>query len=94
MYKVVQISPVQEDWNNEDFKKIVILFLTLNVVNFWSQKLAWTYCQCLEFAIIVHFNRLFMLTLAIKTKTCVMALVILARSKFSPNLIEILVPYI
>jgi hypothetical protein len=40
-----------------------------------------------------HFNHSFLLTLALKTKTCVMALLVLASSKFSPNLIEIMDPY-
>ena len=35
----------------------------------------------------------FLLTLAFKTKTCVMTLLVPAWSKLSPNLIEILAPY-
>ena len=40
-------------------------------MNFWSQKLAWTYYQCLEFAITAHFNNSFFLTLALWTRVCV-----------------------
>jgi hypothetical protein len=38
-------------------------------------------------------NRLFFLTLALKTKTCAMALLPPTLSKFSPSLIEIMVSY-
>ena len=75
----------------------VILFF----VNFWSQNLTQTYYQCLQFAITIHFNRTFLLTLALKTKTCVMTLLVMTLSKFqswpnekfNPNHIEIVVPY-
>ena len=60
---------------------------------FWSQKLAQTYDQCLEFAITAHFNSSFLLTLALKTRTCIITLLIPAWLKFNPNLIEIPVPY-
>ena len=66
---------------------------------FWSLKLVWTYYNCLESLIIAHFS-LPLFTLALKTKTCVMALLIwhethsiLTISKLSPNLIEITVLY-
>ena len=42
--------------------------------------------KCLEFAVTVYFNRSILLTLALKTMTCVMALLVPAQPKFSPNL--------
>ena len=79
-------------------KRIVIFFgnfiLSIEmIVNFWSQKLAQTYYQSLEFVKTAHFNHSFLLTLALKTRTCVMTLLIAAWSKFRPSLIKILVPY-
>ena len=59
----------------------------------WSQKLTQTYYQCLESIIIAHFNRSFLLTLALKTRTCVMALLIPTWSKLSHDMMEILVSY-
>jgi hypothetical protein len=35
------------------------------IMKFWSQKLARTYYQCREFTITTHFNRSFLLTLAL-----------------------------
>ena len=48
-------------------------------MNFLSQKLARTYYQCLEFVITTPFSCSFLLTLALKSMTCVMA------SWFWPN---------
>jgi hypothetical protein len=48
------------------------------IVNFRSQKLAQTYYQCLESIITTHLNCSFLLTLALKTRTSVMALLNLA----------------
>lgn len=62
-------------------------------MNVWSQKLTQTYYPCLESANTVPFKRSFLLTLAPKTETCIMALLVLAWSKFSPNPVEIPVPY-
>ena len=56
---------------------------------FWSQKLAQTYYQCMESTVVTHFNRSFLLTLALKTKTCVMELLVATWLKFDSNLIEI-----
>ena len=36
-------------------------------MNFWSQKLARSYYQCLDFGITTHFNCSFLLTLGLKT---------------------------
>jgi len=41
----------------------------------------------------VYHNRSFHLTLAPKPKTCVMALLVMAWSKFNPAFIEIIAPY-
>ena len=61
--------------------------------NFWSQQLAQTCFQCLETTMTAHSTRLFLLTLALKTSACVMALSILAWSKYNPNLVKIPIPY-
>jgi hypothetical protein len=37
-------------------------------MNFSSQELAWTYYQCLAYAITTYFYRSFLLSLALKTK--------------------------
>ena len=42
---------------------------------------------------IVHFNRSFLIVLALKTKTRVMALLVPISSKFNPNLVKISVPF-
>ena len=62
-------------------------------MKFLSPKLAQKYYQCLGSTITVHFNSSFLLALALKLMICVMALFVPALSKFSPNLIEIPVPY-
>ena len=41
-----------------------------------------------ELAKTVHFNRSFLHTLALRTGTCVLALLVLARSKISSSLVE------
>jgi hypothetical protein len=74
----------------------VILLLTLKKIVYFEAK---TYCQCLESAITVHFKCSFLLTLALKTRTCVMAPLIFdlieirSRHDQIDNLIEIPVPY-
>ena len=55
------------------------------IVSFWNQKLVRTYYECLEYAITTHFN-CSLLTLTHKSRTCVMALLVLSQSKFNPNL--------
>jgi hypothetical protein len=85
---------VEEDRNQEDCKFFGnFIPYNENIVNFWSQKLAWTYYQCVQFAITAHSNCLFPLTLALKTKTCVMHYwlqphrnAIPTWSKFNPSL--------
>ena len=62
-------------------------------MNIWSQPLAQAYYQCLEYAITTPFNCSFLLNLALKTRTCVMALLVTAWSEFSPNFIEFPVLY-
>ena len=89
-YKVVQIFPWRRDWNQEDhnfFFGNFILWIKM-IMKFWSQKLARTYYQCLESIIPTHFKCLFLLILALETRTCVMALWT-TWSKFNPNHIEI-----
>jgi hypothetical protein len=53
-----------------------------------SQKLAQTYYRCLQSIITTHLKCSFFLALALKTKTCVMASLILAWLELSPNLVE------
>ena len=73
---------------------LINLFLKLKLcVNFWSQKFAPTYYQCLEYAMTTHFNHSFLLTLTLKTRTYVMALLGLISLKFNPNMIIILILY-
>ena len=51
----------------------------------WSQKLAQTYYQYLEYAITAHFNISFLLTLALNTMTYVMTLLVSVGSNSSPQ---------
>ena len=51
-------------------------------MNFLSQKLVGTYYQSLESVITAHLNCLFLLTLTLRTMTCVMSLLVLAWLKF------------
>ena len=55
---------------------------------FWSQQMDRTYYQCTESKMTVYLNRSFLLTLALQTMTCVMALLIPAWSKLSHDLSE------
>ena len=67
---------------------------------FINQKLVWTYYQCLDYAITSHLNHSFFLTLALKTKTRVMIVLVSPSrnwtpilTKFITILIKIRVPY-
>ena len=60
------------------FKNGNFIFNNEIIVNFLSLKLVQTYYQCLDSAITDHFDRLFLFILTLKTKICVMALLILA----------------
>ena len=62
-------------------------------MSFLSQKLARAHYQCLQYAITAQFNHSFLLALALKTKTHVMALLAATWSKFSPNMIKTLILY-
>jgi hypothetical protein len=74
-HKVVQKNFLFRKINGPT-KKLVILFLKLkkNREVFSSQKSAQTYYQCQESIITTRFNRSFLLTTALKTRTCVMVL--------------------
>ena len=58
-------------------------------MDFWSQKLIRTYYQCLESTITAHLNCSFLLTLPLKSITCVITILIPAYSRLSPSLIKI-----
>lgn len=91
-YKAVQIFPCRRI----EIKKIAFfggIFLKLKSMRLWNQKLTQTYYQRLEFVTTIYFNCSILLTLALKSKICVMALLVSAGPKFSLSLIEILVPY-
>ena len=62
-------------------------------MNFWSQKLARTYYQCLEYVMAVHVNCSFLLTLALKNWDMCHGIIGSGLIKIQPNLIKILVPY-
>ena len=85
--------PMYEDKNQEGCNFLVILFLKWNNYEFWSQKFAQAYSQCLELTMTAHFDYSFLLTLTLKTRTCVVALLVPTCSNLNPNLIEILIPY-
>jgi hypothetical protein len=55
-------------------------------MNFWSQKLTWTYYQHLEYGITAHFNHSFLLTSALRNKD-------MRRDTIGPGLIEIMTLY-
>ena len=63
------------------------------IMDFWSQKLFSTYYPCLESTITSRLDRLFFLTLALKTRTCVMALFFPTLLKLNPNMIGTTIPY-
>ena len=50
--------------------------LIKTIANILSQKLACIYYQCLEFAIAAHLKCSVLLTLALKTRTCSMTLLV------------------
>ena len=91
-YKAMQISHAWWKYGGLQFFGKCIPWIEINV-NYVNQELVWTYYHCLESAMTAHFNHSFLLTLATKTRTCVMTLLVSAWLKLSPCLIKISGPY-
>ena len=70
-------------------KEIKMLFLNQNYCEFLKPKVGLNILPMLR----VCHSRSFLFTLALKTKTCVMPLLVPALSKFSPSPIKFMVPY-
>ena len=72
----------------------VILFLELKLLwIFETKKLAQTYHPCLQSTISSQAMTLVLLTLALRTMTCAMALLVPIESKLSSSPIQITIPY-
>jgi hypothetical protein len=67
--------------NQADCDFLVILFLNIEIIVSFEAKIVQTYYQHLEFS--------FLFILALRSRTCLMAQLIMAWSNFNPNLIEI-----
>ena len=91
-YKVVQFFPCMKIEIKRIIIFLVILFLNLKYLEFLSQKLS-KHITNVWSLLTASFNCSFLLALVIKTKTCVMALLVPALSKSNPSLIKILIPY-
>ena len=75
---------VEGDKNHEDYNFLGNSIAPIEInVNFLNHNLARAYYQCLKHAITAHHNHSFLLTLARKSRTCVMALLVSDQSKFS-----------